>query len=170
MLRRQRKLRSRHAAQMTKSMDNESIHRVGASLFDGIASEELNELLNCANAFVLDMEKGDVLLREQDSASQIGVLLVGEVRATRLDPSGRQIIVSRHLAGSVFGDILSFNSKQKSPVTVMAHTDIVVLFIPFDWALRRCAKGCAARNLFKRIKNVRATLAERPIESEVLVI
>jgi CRP-like cAMP-binding protein len=119
-------------------------------LFEGLDSDGLRKLLNCLNASVIRKEKGGVLLREQCETSGVGVLLEGELTATRLDPSGKRFMVAHHCAGSVYGDILSLNPENKSPVTITAFTDVAVLTLPFEGILNRCGRNCACHETLRR--------------------
>ena len=147
-------------------MDKENIYEVNSPLFEGVAPDELVKMLDCTNARISMSEKGDILLREQGKTADIGVLLKGEVRASRLDPSGKQLIISHHLEGSIYGDILSLSPIQKSPVTVTALTDVTVLLIPVEGVFNRCAKGCEChdrliRNMLRIVSHKYFELQER---------
>ena len=144
------------------------LNEINSPLFEGITPGDLEKLLNCVNACLIDAVKGEVLLHEQDNTANIGVLLKGELWATKLDPSGRQFIVSQHLAGSVYGDILSLNPGQKSPVTVTAHTDAAVLLIPVMGILNHCERDCECHN--KLIHNMLRTVSDKYFELQERLI
>ena len=149
-------------------MDIEAIIKTNSPLFEGIAPEELGGLLDCMDARITRSKKGDVLLREQGKTTNIGVLLEGEIRATKLDPSGKQLIISQHEAGSVYGDVISLSSGQKSPVTVTALADATVLLIPASRVFAPCVKGCAchdrlAGNMLRMVSRKYFELQERLI-------
>jgi CRP-like cAMP-binding protein len=113
-------------------------------LFEGIT--DIENLLKCVNAEISSKQKGEILLYEQESTTKLGVLLEGEVRATRLDPTGRQLVLAHHTSGSIYGDVLSLSPSQKSPVTVTAFTDVKVLLLPFSGIIKRCEKDCERHN------------------------
>jgi CRP-like cAMP-binding protein len=127
-------------------MINEKFSEINIPLFENINLDELDKLLNCVNAYILNKEKGDIILREHSEMTNVGILLSGELRATRLDPSGKQLVIAHHSAGSIFGYILSFSPTQKSPVTVTAFTNAAILMIPFEGMLNRCYKMCACHD------------------------
>jgi CRP-like cAMP-binding protein len=140
-------------------MDINMIRELNAPLFEGIDVGELDKLLKCMGVYVLQKEKGDILLHEHSETTNVGVLLIGELRATQLDPSGKQLIISHHSAGSTYGDILSFSPSQKSPVTVTALTDVTVMLIPIEGILRRCHKCCVCHD--KLINNMLRVVSQK---------
>lgn len=137
-------------------------------MFEGIASGELEKLLNCVNANILEKKKGDVLLQEQCETTNVGVLLKGEVRATRLDPSGKQLVIAHHNEGNIYGDILSLSPVQKSPVTVTAFTDVTILLIPIEGLLSRCSESCECHD--RLIRNMLRVVSHKYFEVQERLI
>lgn len=69
-------------------------------------------------------------------------MLSGHGRAIKWDPSDRVILISLLKKGSEIGVILAASLEHKSPVTVQAEDDVLVLQIPFERVLARCEKAC----------------------------
>lgn len=99
-------------------------------LFKGMMNG-LGEILTAANAKAAVYDKDEIIIMEQSTVSNIGVVLSGEAQATMLDPSGKRFILARHGRNSIFGGILAVGGEQKSPVTVTATCASTVLLIPF---------------------------------------
>lgn len=99
-------------------------------LFKGITNG-LGEILAAVNAKIAVYDKGEIIIMEQSTVSNIGVILGGEAQASMLAPSGKRFILARHGRGSIFGGILAVGGGQKSPVTVTATESTTVLLIPF---------------------------------------
>ncbi|MDR0249011.1 MAG: Crp/Fnr family transcriptional regulator [Oscillospiraceae bacterium] len=149
-------------------METKKLYDCGIPLLRGIAPDELEKLLACLGARTLRARKGKVLLREQCDAANVGVLLRGEVRATMLDPSGKRLVLARHTAGGIYGDVLSLDETRKSPVTVTAHTDAEVLLLPAGRLLNVCGKTCAChtallRNMLREVSRKYFRLQQRLI-------
>jgi CRP-like cAMP-binding protein len=120
----------------------ENLDGIKISLFEGIAPVDLDKLLNCLKARVTRQDKGGVILREQEVISAVGILLKGEARATRLDPSGKQFILAHLSAGSIYGYVLSLSPAPKSPVTVTAYSEVTILSLPAAGILNCCPQRC----------------------------
>ena len=132
------------------------------SLFDGVAEEERNALLDCLNARVKHFRKGDSLLREQEVSDWLGIILTGTVEASKLDMAGRRLIISRPGRGSVFGDVLSLHPEQRSPVTVTALESVSALLIPAANLLEPCVKRCASHE--RLLHNLLKSVSEKYFE------
>ncbi len=67
-------------------------------------------------------QAGDVLMREGDPSRELLVVMVGEVRAYRIDRNGRELRLRTLRAGSILGEI-GFLTKEPRSATVTAETD-----------------------------------------------
>jgi SulP family sulfate permease len=67
-------------------------------------------------------EAGDVLMSEGDPSDELLVVMAGEVRASRIDRTGRQLRLRTLRAGSSLGEI-GFLTKEPRSATVTAETD-----------------------------------------------
>lgn len=112
------------------------------NLFSGIELQEIDRLLNCLCTKYVRYAKGDYIIEEGDKVFDFGIILSGHGRAIKWDSSDRLTIISLLKKGSEIGVILAASVNHKSPVTVQAQDDILVLQIPFERVLARCEKGC----------------------------
>jgi len=132
------------------------------SIFENITPLEQNHLLNCLNTVVRNYEKGDCLFREQESINYFGIILSGSVEASKLESSGKRLIISRPSKGNFFGDIFSLHSEHKSPVTVTALEKVSALLIPTTRLLEPCEKHCESHN--KLIRNMLNSVSKKYFE------
>ena len=100
-------------------MENPNVLLLSTPLFAGITAPELDALLPCLRPVRRQAEKGDVLLACGQENHSVGIVLSGEIEASRPLAGGGTIPVSRMGAGGVFGDVLG-GTELKSPVTVTA--------------------------------------------------
>ena len=93
------------------------------SLLRHMRDDELDHLLHCFNPRVRRYQKGELLL------------LAGY--ETRED--GGSVAITQMEAGGLFGDVLS-GSSEKSPVSVMAQTACLALYLPYEKIIHPCAQ------------------------------
>ena len=102
-------------------------------LFKGVSPS--HELLNSLSSKKSAYHKGDILFHEGDELHSFGIILEGTAEAHTLDSFGKKLIIANLPAGAVLGGILSVGNAQKSPVTVRAASELIVLFIPANAVL-----------------------------------
>jgi len=128
-------------------------------LFEGIPEMEQKALLACLKAQIKHYHKDENLLWEHETVGWLGIVLTGVVEASKLDMSGKRLIISRPGRGSVFGDVLSLHHEHRSPVTVTALESVTALLIPVANLLSPCQKYCA--NHDKLIRNLLRSVSEK---------
>jgi len=131
-------------------------------LFDGIVYDEQKSMLDCLNARVREFAKGECLLREHEVVDRLGIILTGSVEASKLDMSGKRLVISRHGRGQAFGDVLSIRSERLSPVTVTALENVTALMIPVIRLLNPCQKHCISHE--RLIRNLLNSISEKYFE------
>ena len=131
-------------------------------LLEGIPEDEQTALFECLNAQIKHFGKGVDIFREQDQVDWLGIILSGAVEASRLDMSGKRLIISRLGRGSVFGDVLSLSPNRSSLVTVTALEDVSALLIPASGLYLPCMKRCAGHYLL--IRNLLKSVSEKYFE------
>jgi len=117
-----------------------------------MTADERKDLLECLRAHIKHYDKGEFLLREQETVDCLGILMTGSVEASKLEISGKRLIISRLEQGDIFGDVLSLRSERHSPVTVTALENVAALLIPIVSLFSPCNKQCASHN--KLIQNL----------------
>lgn len=112
-----------------KEPDYEKLHN--SPLFASLATDELKEFVKNSGAYCRDYARGGVIIREGENTDRMGVLVSGRCTGESVSEDGRRESVAHIEPGEVFGDILAMDKDAKSPVTVYADTESIVLFIPF---------------------------------------
>lgn len=126
------------------------------NLFFHIESEEMEGLLHCLCAKYVWYAKGDTIIEEGNKVYDFGIMLSGHGRAIKLD---RVILISLLKKGNEVGVVLAASLEHKSPVTVQAEDDVLVLQIPFERVLARCEKACPGHD--RLLRNYISIVAEK---------
>ena len=113
-------------------------------------------LLHCLCAKYVWYAKGDTIIEEGNKVYDFGIMLSGHGRAIKRD---RVILISLLKKGSEIGVILAASLEHKSPVTVQAEDDVLVLQIPFERVLARCEKACPRHD--RLLRNYISIVAEK---------
>lgn len=96
-------------------------------VFSALSPEELEQILREAHA--LHRAKNTTVFEQGEEAHSFFVLLHGHVRATKMTPSGQQIVVRYVTPGETFGVAAAIGLKSY-PATALAVDDSVVLAWP----------------------------------------
>ena len=126
------------------------------NLFFNIEPEEMEGLLHCLCAKYVWYAKGDTIIEEGNKVYDFGIMLSGHGRAIKLD---RVILISLLKKGNEVGVVLAASLEHKSPVTVQAEDDVLVLQIPFERVLARCEKACPGHD--RLLRNYISIVAEK---------
>ena len=112
-------------------------------LFNGIMMEDLTGLLGCLGAQKLTVSKGQVIFREGDAATQLGIVLKGAVQLERQDYYGNRSIVAYIAPGELFCESYAFAGVSALPISAVADEDSVVLLIDARHITVCCGNACA---------------------------
>ncbi len=88
----------------------------------------------------------------------VGIILEGEITATKPMPDGTPITMARMGPGGVFADVLA-GGRSKSPVNVTAAVPCLVLYLPYDGMLRPSGELSAAH--WKLLQNWLETISDK---------
>ncbi len=134
-------------------------------LFAGIDADGFATLLPQLSPSEQAFCRGDIILRAGGQTSRIGILLDGQLVASRFSPDGTAMPIPTMEVGSVFGDVLG-GASVTSPVTIQAACDCTVLWLPYATLLQPPCPPCAAhgillQNLLRSISDKYFDLAQR---------
>ena len=128
-------------------------------LFDGIGIEDLTGLLGCLGARKLSATKGEIILREGDTATQVGIVLSGAVQLERQDYYGNRSIVAYIGPGQLFGESYACAQVELLPISAVADEASQVLLIDARRITVCCGNACAfhSRIIFNMLRLVANT-------------
>ncbi len=110
-----------------QQVDMENIY-----LFKGIKEVGLDALLGYLQAKPYVFKKDEVVWKQGVSISSIAVVLVGEVKLSKIGFNGKETLYSYVKDGEVFGANFLCAGLKKSPLQVKTLKQTGVLFIPFE--------------------------------------
>ena len=127
-------------------------------LLRGMRPDELDTLLDCFAPRVRRYARDEILLLTGYETREVGILLEGSITAVKSTPDGASVAITHMRPGGLFGDVLS-GSSQKSPVTVMATTSCLALYLPYQKIIRPCAKLHSAH--LQLMQNLVLTISDK---------
>ncbi|WP_367924058.1 Crp/Fnr family transcriptional regulator [uncultured Ruthenibacterium sp.] len=127
------------------------------ALFVQMPTERVYELLDELCAGTRTYACGEALVLAGYENSSIGIVLEGRIEAYKSEPDGSQLMMANMGPGGVFGDVICGSHSKKSPVTVVAATDVRALWIPYAKVLGN--SNSPMHTVF--LQNLIALLAEK---------
>ena len=122
------------------------------SLFEGMASKDILEMMTCFAAKTESYSKGSYIRIEGDSADFIGIVLDGSIQILKDDYNGNRNITSAFGPGQLFAEAFACAAVPSLPVSILAATDSIILFINIQKILYPCSNACCFHN--KLIQNL----------------
>lgn len=121
-------------------------------LFHGISQEELENMLHCLGAKVLDVAKGEPVFLEGDAAGFIGVVLEGGIQVVQEDYFGNRSVIHHSLPGDIFAEAFSFTGLDTMPVSGYAVKNSRVMLLACRRMMTVCSNACNFHNIL--VKNL----------------
>lgn len=112
-------------------------------LFDGIADEDINSMLNCFGAEIQTYTKDERILKEGNRATRFGIVLSGMAQIVRVDYYGNRSILTSIEPAEIFGESFACAGIEVMPVDVTATVDTEVILIDAGRITKTCDHMCA---------------------------
>ena len=109
------------------------------TLFQGLSLSELRMTMDCFQPAGRAFSKGEIVMLSGYEMRDVGIVLAGQVEAVKNTPDGASVAITQMGPGGLFGDVLS-GSSQRSPVSIMAQTACLALYLPYDKIIQPCAQ------------------------------
>jgi len=150
-------------------MYNQWIETLKASpLFRGINAENLNTMLECLKPARKEYRAREIVALNGNNFDGIGIVASGKVALTRETFSGNRVILEILGPPDIFGEMVAFSNLHTWPVTVIAHEDCCLFFLPPAKVLGNCSNICRAHSsLIMNVLNIlsnKTLLFSRTIE------
>lgn len=133
-------------------------HKILATcpLFDGIRMEDLSAMMGCIGGRTVFVSKGQLIFREGDPATQVGLVLSGAVRMIREDYYGNRSIVAHIGPAELFGETYACAGVTSLPISVVADEDSTILLMDCRRITVSCSNACAfhSRIIFNLLRLV----------------
>ncbi len=137
-------------------------------LFRSIGNESLNIMLDCLKPKIRRCKQREIIVAYGQPFQGVGIIASGKVALTKEMYSGNRIMMGILDAGDIFGETVAFSDHRVWPMTVIAHEDCILLFLPPDKITGTCSNICASHgtlimNMLQILSN-RASMLNKKIE------
>ena len=125
-------------------------------LFDGIDDTELERMLHCLGAKIVEFDKKFTIFAEGTPATKIGIMLEGAAQTVQVDYYGNRSILGDIARGDMFGEAFACAETPALPVSVIASEPSVVMLISCSHILHTCHNSCGfhQRLIFNLMKDL----------------
>jgi len=139
-------------------------------LFRGTTPDEVEAMLGCLGARAGKYKKGEVILREGEVTSSIGLVLQGSVRLESSDVWGNTSMIGLFGQGETFGEAYAALPGRSLLASAIAAEPSTVLFTEVRHIVSRCPKECSYHaqvnaNLLASIARKNLYLSQRILDS-----
>lgn len=131
-------------------------------LFAGISREELGSMLNCLNADVVRIPKGEPVFLEGDPAGFVGLVLEGSVQIVRDDYFGNRTLLALAEEGDIFAESYSTAGVDTVPVSGYALKNSRVMLLECRKMLTVCSNACGFHN--RLVKNLLQMVSRKNLQ------
>ncbi len=128
-------------------------------LFRGIGEDSLAVMLECLKPRIRRCRQREIIVTRGQPFEGLGIIAGGRVALTRDMYSGNRIILGLLDEGDIFGEMVAFSDSKVWPMTVIAHEDSVLLFLPPGKITGTCSNICASHSAL--IMNMLTILSNR---------
>ena len=113
------------------------------SLFRGVSEQELPALLDCLAPGVRDYAKNELILRQGEDVSAVGMVLSGRAQVIEEDFWGNRSILADAWPGDLFAEAYAFLPGELLRVSVAAAESSSVMLLDGKRILAVCSSACA---------------------------
>lgn len=100
-----------------------------SGLFSGYSEEEIKGILNNVSYQIKSYDKGELVKKEGDELTSLGIILSGQTAVTRRLGQDNDITVSELGPGQSIAEAAVFSKKDRYPATVKALDSCTVIFL-----------------------------------------
>jgi len=130
-------------------------------LFAEVSDTNLKELLKCLMASLREYDKNEFIFTTGDFASNVGIVLAGNVHILQEDYWGKRSILARISPGELFGEAFSCAETESLPVSAIAVENAVIMLIDYKRIITTCSAACSFHTTL--ITNMLKILARKNI-------
>mgnify|MGYP000928876505 CR=1 FL=1 len=131
------------------------------ALFKNIDRQQLELMIKCINPRIISYKKNEYITIMGDKFTGVGIVLDGEVMLAKENIEGNRIIIDVVEPAEIFGEMVAFAQEKVWPVTAIAQSQSVVMFVPPDKIVGECPKLCVSHRLL--IINLLTVLSNKAI-------
>ncbi|HZK40192.1 MAG TPA: Crp/Fnr family transcriptional regulator [Atribacterota bacterium] len=110
-------------------------------LFKDMNYVDIDNFLKVSNFTIKKYLKGNLVVLEDSTCEELGILRKGLLEVQSLYPSGKSLTLNRLESAEIFGEIILFSKSNKFPSTIKAIEDSEIMFIK-KANLMNCLSNC----------------------------
>lgn len=129
------------------------------SLFRGTSEEELPILLDCLAPTTREYAKNELILRQGEDVSAVGLVLSGRAQVIEEDFWGNRSILADAWPGDLFAEAYAFLPGERLRVSVVAAEPTSVMLLDAKRMLEVCSSACRFHT--RLVQNVLAESARK---------
>ena len=129
------------------------------SLFRGTSEEELPTLLDCLSPTTREYAKNELILRQGEDVSAVGLVLTGRAQIIEEDFWGNRSILADAWPGDLFAEAYAFLPGERLRVSVVAAEPTGVMLLDGKRMLEVCSSACRFHT--RLVQNVLAESARK---------
>lgn len=114
-------------------------------LFADVAPDDLDAVLNCLQARIIRVSRGQTVFQEGEPAENVGIVLSGWVQMVRDDYFGNRSIIGRAEPSQLFGEAFACAGTEML-VSVVAPADGEIMLADCRKVLTLCKNSCTFHN------------------------
>ena len=130
-----------------------------SGIFSGISEEETEKMLHCLEVRPETFRKEEYILRAGDRVEAFGLVITGKVMIIQEDFWGNRNILAAVGPGQCFAETFACSPGAVLNVSVIAETNVQVLFLNVKRILTTCPSTCSHHS--RMIRNLLSELAEK---------
>lgn len=130
-----------------------------SGIFSGISEEETEKMLHCLEVRPETFQKDEYILLAGDRVEAFGLVITGKVLIIQEDFWGNRNILAAVGEGQCFAEAFACSPGALLNVSVMAQTNVQVLFLSVKRILTTCPSTCSHHS--RMIRNLLSELAEK---------
>lgn len=130
-------------------------------LFADISPAALDAVLACLQPKIITIPKGAFIAVENDPFTGLGILLSGKASVIKENAAGTRIVLTLLEGGDMFGEMIAFSKRSHWPVSVLAQSECLVLFLAGQKILGTCANVCDSHK--RLISNLLTIVSEKAL-------
>lgn len=130
-------------------------------LFSGIEITEIQTMLGCLHAIEKKFVKNELILRQGEPVSAMGLVLSGRIHIVKEDFWGNRTILSDITPSQMFAESFACAHVQSITVSALAVEPTTVLFLDIKQLLNTCTSACVFHT--RMIRNLLSVLANKNV-------
>ena len=98
-------------------------------LFKDFTLQEINNFFRKYQTLTRTYQKDDILFHKGDNCTTVGIVVSGSIDVQEIATDGSCYLLSKLIAGHLFGEVLLYSKQHSYPATFVASSEVEVLYI-----------------------------------------